>query len=80
MTSTPTTFDVSRHGLSDDPTLSDTLPAEYFTDPKIFELERERIFYRNWQFVGHVSDIPEPGDYFTTAILGQSVIVIRRRV
>ncbi len=69
--------DPSQHGLSDDPTVSNSLPARYFTDPAIFELERERIFYRSWLFVGHVTDIPATGDYFTTSVIDQSIIVIR---
>ena len=34
--------------LSDDPELSYTLPSAYYTDPEIFELEKEKIFYRSW--------------------------------
>ena len=64
-------------GFSDDPCVSTSLPAQFYTDPAIFELERERIFFRSWLFVGHITDIPEPGDYFTTKVFNQNVIVIR---
>ena len=64
-------------GFSDDPTLSNTLPAQFFTDPLIFESEREKIFFRSWLFVGHITDIPKAGDYFTTTVFNQSIIVIR---
>ena len=33
------------------------LDARYYTDPAIFALERERIFFRCWNFVGHVTDV-----------------------
>lgn len=72
-----TALDPFTEGFSADPMVSDTLPARYFTDPEIFRVEREKIFFRNWLFVGHISDVPEVGDYFTTEVLDQSVIVIR---
>ncbi len=50
-----------------------------YTDPELFELEMERIFGRAWVFVGHDSQIPEPGDYLTTNIGRQPVILIRHR-
>ncbi len=34
-----------------------------YTDPDLFELEMERIFSRSWVYVGHSSEIREPGDY-----------------
>ena len=33
-----------------------TLPSEFYTDPAFFELSKERIFARSWQFAGHVDD------------------------
>jgi len=33
-----------------------TLPSEFYTDPKYFELSKERIFARTWQFAGQIGD------------------------
>ena len=57
------------------PERSLTLPARYFYDPKVFEAERERIFYPAWHCVAHLSELAEPGQFVTFDILDQSVIV-----
>jgi benzoate/toluate 1,2-dioxygenase subunit alpha len=50
-----------------------------YTDPEIFQLEQDRIWNKTWVFVGHVSEIPEPGNYKTAYIGMQPVIVTRGR-
>lgn len=50
---------------------------DIFTDPEIFDLEIRHIFEGNWVYVAHESQIPEPGDYFTTTIGRQPVVVTR---
>lgn len=47
------------------------------TDPGLFALEMAHIFSTSWLYVGHVSEIPEPGDY-RTAVLGRQPIVLSR--
>jgi carnitine monooxygenase subunit len=66
-------------GFDRDPTRSRTLPGFYYFDPEIFERERRRVFHRSWQYVGHVSMIPEPGSYIVRDILDQSVVLLRDR-
>ncbi len=46
-------------------------------DPEIHELELDRIFGRAWNMVGHVAEIPKPGDYVQRFIGEDAVIVIR---
>jgi len=53
------------------------LPASCYTDPRMVALDRERVFARSWQLVGHVTRIPEPGDHLATAIAGLPVLVLR---
>ena len=64
-------------GFSADSALSKSLPAQFYTDPSMFDREREQIFFRSWIFVGHVSDVAAVGDYFTTSVFDQSVVVVR---
>jgi glycine betaine catabolism A len=54
-----------------------TLPQRYFVSPEIFAQEQEKIFSRQWVLVGHQSQIAKPGDYFTSEVAGESLIVVR---
>jgi phenylpropionate dioxygenase-like ring-hydroxylating dioxygenase large terminal subunit len=48
-----------------------------YTDPKIFDLEMERLFGRAWLFVGHESQVKTPGDFITTDLGKYPVIMTR---
>src|SRR5207244_1577626 len=50
-----------------------------YTDPEIYELELERIWYRTWVYVGHVSEVPQANDYVLKSIGPQQVIMTRDR-
>lgn len=54
-----------------------TLAQRYFVSPEIFAQEQERIFSRQWVFVGHQSQIAQAGDYLTTEVAGESLIIVR---
>jgi methanesulfonate monooxygenase large subunit len=62
-----------------------SLPSEFlvdnrvYIDPKVFDLERERLFLRVWNFVCHESEVREPGDFLTTTVAGQPIVVARTK-
>ncbi len=60
-----------------DPASSFTIPSRYYLDADILELEKEAIFYRNWWYAGHQSQIADAGCYLTIQLLDQNIIVIR---
>ena len=53
-----------------------SLKQEFYTDPVIFEREMEQIFLKSWHYTGHISRIPEKGDYFLYELGVESVIII----
>ena len=54
-----------------------TLDRDFYTHPEIFERDLERIYRRRWLFAGHISRIPNAGDFFIFNVGGESIIVIR---
>src|SRR6266851_540916 len=55
----------------------DRVHRSIYTDPQIFELEMEKIFSRVWIYVGHESQIPNPGDFYCTWVARQPVVMTR---
>ena len=57
----------------------DNFPLEqkFFTDKQIFEEDFKHIFSNQWVFIGHISRIPNKGDFFIVEIANESIIVVR---
>lgn len=54
-----------------------TLPGELYFDPSVAAQEKERIFSRTWQVVGHHDQVAKAGDYFTTQLVGEPLLIVR---
>jgi choline monooxygenase len=54
-----------------------TLPAHLYTDPVTAAQEKDRIFARTWQIVGHHNQVAGAGDYFTTQLVGEPLLIVR---
>jgi len=54
---------------------ADTLPPFCYTSDEFYEFEKEAVFNSEWLCVGRVSQVDKPGDYFTTSIVGEPLII-----
>jgi len=54
-----------------------TLPARAYTSPDVYEAEMREVFLKSWNFACHVSDVAEPGRFWTTTIAGEPIAVLR---
>ena len=53
-----------------------TMPSAFYTLPSFHELEKDEIFRKEWVCLGHVGEIPNACDYFTTELIGEQLIVL----
>ena len=58
---------------------SEATPPQVYTSPEFLELERTRIFNREWICVGRSDEFQNPGDYRVATISRDEVIVLRDR-
>ena len=53
------------------------LPAWAYDNEELCALEKEAIFRRNWLLVGHLNEMPDPGDYLTLDVADERAMVVR---
>ena len=54
-----------------------SLEQAFYIDPDIYNLDLEKIFFTDWLYVCHSSQIAQTGDCFTYDIANESIIVTR---
>jgi choline monooxygenase len=54
-----------------------TIPAPWYTDPRIAELERLNVFSKTWQLVARMAQLEHAGDFVTARLAGEPIVVIR---
>jgi phenylpropionate dioxygenase-like ring-hydroxylating dioxygenase large terminal subunit len=68
-------FQTSIGGLD----VAETLPPACYTDAAFYSFEKEALFNHEWLCVGRADWVKAPGDYFTTQIVGEPIVVARAR-
>jgi phenylpropionate dioxygenase-like ring-hydroxylating dioxygenase large terminal subunit len=53
------------------------LTQPFYCEETLFARELERVLLRHWHCAGHHSQVPEPGDFFTVDLCGESLIIVR---
>jgi choline monooxygenase len=54
-----------------------TIPAPWYTDPRIAELERLSVFSKTWQLVARLDQLKQPGEFVSTTVAGEPIVVVR---
>ncbi len=54
----------------------ETLPYSWYADPEVARMERDSIFRRSWQYVGHLGELDGPGSMFPTQVGGLPLVVV----
>src|SRR5260370_16488720 len=51
-------------------TEASTIPAPWYADARIAELERQTVFSRTWQVMGRVDQVEKPGQFVSASVAG----------
>jgi len=54
-----------------------TIPAPWYVDPRIAELEANSVFSNTWQMVGRIEQVEKPGQFVTADVAGEPIVVVR---
>jgi choline monooxygenase len=54
-----------------------TIPAAWYTDKDLYDLEQQTVIAGSWQCVGRVDQVEQPGQYITSEVAGEPVIIVR---
>jgi phenylpropionate dioxygenase-like ring-hydroxylating dioxygenase large terminal subunit len=53
------------------------LQQAFYTDNDIYQRDIEQVYLKSWLYAGHLSEIPQTGDWFLFEMAGESVIIVR---
>jgi len=54
-----------------------TIPAPWYFDPRVAQLEQQSVFAATWQVAGRVDEVREKGQFFTADLAGEPIVVAR---
>jgi len=54
-----------------------TIPASWYVDSRIADLEQQTVFSRTWQVMGRVDQLEKPGQFVTATVAGEPLVAVR---
>jgi choline monooxygenase len=54
-----------------------TIPAPWYVDTRIAELENQTVFSKTWQAIGRAEQVANPGQFVTATIAGEPIVAVR---
>jgi choline monooxygenase len=54
-----------------------TIPASWYVDPRVAELELRNVFGKTWQLVARAEQLREPGAFVSLQLAGEPIVVVR---
>jgi choline monooxygenase len=70
-------MDLNDFRFESDLSLATTIPARWYLNPAMLQIEGERVFGRTWQLVGRLEDLRKPGDFITCSIVDEPLVITR---
>jgi len=52
---------------------------DLYISEELYELELQRLWRNTWVYMGHDSQVPNPGDFYTADIAGSPLVMLRGR-
>ena len=54
-----------------------TIPSSWYTNQDLYHLEQETVFRNSWQLAGRTDQLEKSGQYVTSEIAGEPIVVVR---
>jgi len=54
-----------------------TIPAAFYVDARIAEIEARTVFSQTWQLVGRADQVERPGQFVTATVAAEPIVVVR---
>ncbi len=54
-----------------------TIPAPWYVDPRVAELELLTVFSKTWQAIGRADQVEKPGGFVSATVAGEPIVAVR---
>ncbi len=54
-----------------------TIPAPWYVDARVAELELQTVFSKTWQVIGRIDQVSKPGQFVTATVGGEPLVAVR---